>query len=344
MRSRLASVFRRVPPLAAAAILGFLALFAWGLSSPVGSSPDDDFHLASIWCGLGDREGLCEPGSDADSREVNRDLVVGSVCYAYAPEQSAACQGDDFGRDAETVVTERGNFSALYPPVFYGVTSLLVSEDIQLSTMLVRGFNALLFVGVVSGAYALLPGNRRGALIASSALAVVPLGMFLIPSTNPSAWAILSASTLWITLLGYFETRGPRKWGLAGLATVATVIGAGARADAAIYAVVAIGVACVLAFRPEKRFWLDSILAVLLTAVAAIFYLGASQSGAATTGLTGEPPTSLARWVGLFAANLVNVPDLWVGVFGRWGLGWLDTAMPAVVWVGDISFEMRAAA
>ena len=27
---------------------------AWSLASPAGSSPDDDFHLASIWCATGD--------------------------------------------------------------------------------------------------------------------------------------------------------------------------------------------------------------------------------------------------------------------------------------------------
>jgi len=336
VRSQIATALRRVPPAAAAALLGFVALVGWGLSSPVGSSPDDDFHLASIWCGLGERDGLCGPGTGDTSREVNRDLVVTSVCYAYDPEKSAGCQGDGFGEDPATrVVTERGNFAGLYPPVFYAVTSLFASQNLDVSTILVRGFNALLFIGLVGATYALLPRHRRNALIASAALTVVPLGMFLIPSTNPSSWAIASSATLWISLLGYFESTGPRKWGLAGIAALSTVIGAGARADAAIYSVVAIGVACFLAFRADKRFWRDTLLAVGLVVVAVAFYLGASQSGAATTGLTGTTPTSAAQWIGLFIANIVNVPDLWVGVFGHWGLGWLDTAMPAAVWVGS---------
>ena len=64
----------------------------------MGSSPDDDFHLASIWCGLGEREGLCEAGTGDDSREVNRDLVVGSVCYAYAPERSGPAKAPTSAR------------------------------------------------------------------------------------------------------------------------------------------------------------------------------------------------------------------------------------------------------
>jgi hypothetical protein len=29
---------------------------------------------------------------------------------------------------------------------------------------------------------------------------------------------------------------------------------------------------------------------------------------------------------------LLNLPDLWVGAFGTWGLGWLDTPLPSSVW------------
>src|SRR6218665_255797 len=37
-------------------LLLLLTFASWSLSSAVGSSPDDNFHLASIWCGLGDRD------------------------------------------------------------------------------------------------------------------------------------------------------------------------------------------------------------------------------------------------------------------------------------------------
>jgi hypothetical protein len=34
---------------------------------------------------------------------------------------------------------------------------------------------------------------------------------------------------------------------------------------------------------------------------------------------------------GLLAYNLLNVPSLWIGAFGGWALGWLDTPIPAAV-------------
>jgi len=35
----------------------------------------------------------------------------------------------------------------------------------------------------------------------------------------------------------------------------------------------------------------------------------------------------------LIVANLQMLPQLWIGALGSWGLGWLDTPMPALVWV-----------
>ena len=338
---------RGFPPLRAVAlvaVLGFLSLAAWAVSSPVGSSPDDDFHLASIWCGVGERTGLCEPGDSADEREVARDLVIDSVCYAYEPTASAACQGRDFGvRPDDTVSTPRGNFEALYPPLYYFVDGLFAGDDISVSVVAMRLFNSLLFVLLVTAAYLLLPSHRRGALLGGLVLTMVPLGMFIVASTNPSGWAVLSAALLWVTLLGYFESVGWRRVGLGAVATVAAVIGSGARADSAIWALVGIGVATFMAIRRERRFVVLMILPVVLAGVAVAFYLAASQAGATVTGLAGEPPRGPA-WIGLFLANLINVPQLWVGAVGGWGLGWLDTAMPHAVWVGTFGVLVGAVA
>ena len=322
-----------------------LAFFAWGLSSAVGSSPDDDFHLPSIWCGLGDREGLCEGTDDADEREVPRDLVIDAVCFAFVPEASADCQGDDFGvRPDDTVVTSRGNFAGLYPPVYYAVTGLAAGPDVSVSVIAVRFFTAVLYVGLVSAAFLLLPVHRRPALLAGVVLPIVPLGLFIVPSTNPSGWAILSAAVLWIAVVGFFESHGGRKAGLAVVATLATVVGAGARADAAIYAAIGLAGAVFLVARRDPAFLRDLILPAALLILSVALYLSASQSGAAMGGLGDAPPDGVAAWVGLFAFNLINVPSLWVGALGMWNLGWLDTPLPSAVWVGVLVVLVAAVA
>jgi hypothetical protein len=209
-----------------------------------------------------------------------------------------------------------------------------------------RLLNAALFVLLGVATYLLLPIRLRPALLTGLVLPMVPLGMFIIPSTNPSSWALLSAGVLWISVLGYYESTGRRRVGLAAVAAIATVLGGGARADAAVYAVIAIGIAGFLAFRRDRAFLLQSITPLALVIVSVLFYFSASQSGSALGGLEGAQhrPASISAWIALFVLNLANAPDLWVGVFGKWGLGWLDTAMPAAVWVGAFGILVGAIA
>jgi hypothetical protein len=320
-----------------APLLAFLSLAAWGLSSPPGATPDEDFHLVSIWCAGGTIDDVCAPGASAVERTVAVDLVNDAICYSGHPESSAACQGDDFGQNPdETESTDRGNFDGLYPPVFYSVMTHFASPDIETSVIVIRTVNAAFFVAVVTLLFFLLPERRRGTLLWGFLVTSVPLGMFLIPSLNPSSWAILSAGTLWLALLGFFETTGKRRIGLGVMAGVATLIGAGARADAAVYVGIAAVAVGILVFSRTRRFFLSALLPVALVVVAALFYLSSQQTEAASTGLsTGQGGSD---WKGMFATNLVNIPGLWAGIFAtpQWGLGWLDTRMPALVWVVGI--------
>lgn len=318
-------------------MLAAVSLFAWGLSSPVASSPDDDFHLASIWCAAGDREAICAAGEESNEREVPKDLVVDSVCFAYQPTTSGACQGADFGdKPDETVVTPRGNFDGLYPPVYYAVASVFVGGDIESSVLVVRFMNAIIYVGLVAATWLLLPLHRRPALLVAAALSLVPLGMFIVPSTNPSGWAVLSATVLALSLIGFLETTSRQRVGLGVIAVLAALIGAGARADAAVYNGIAIVIAVILTVRAKRAALLPLIVVFLLAVGSVIFYLSTRQSEATSEGLAPRGELGVGV-VGLALVNLVNIPNLWVGAFGHWGLGWLDTALPASVWVGTFT-------
>jgi hypothetical protein len=330
---------RRFVPIILIPILAFVSLVAWGFSSPVGSSPDDDFHLASIWCGSGDRADLCEPGARSDERILPKDLVVTAECFAARPELSGSCQGAHFGTHPNvTVSTDRGNFAGLYPPLYYATMSIFAGRNIDVSVLAIRIFASLLFVGLLTGLYFLLPVARRSTMVWAAVLTTIPLGLFVIASTNPSGWAVLSAATLWVALLGYFETSGWRKIGLGAFATLSTVIGAGARADAAVFAGVAIVAVLIITTRRTREFLLSAILPLALISVALLFYFSTRQSDVTTGGLNGKGgPETLVQWVALFLRNLVKVPDLFVGVFGAGKLGWLDTSLPPLVWVLSFS-------
>lgn len=323
-----------------APILALLALLSWGFSSPVGSSPDDDFHLASIWCGGASLSHTCASGSEPQERTVPTDLLITAVCFAYSANTSGACQGHDFGMDPGKVSTsDRVNASGLYPPVFYFVMSVFAGPNVDVSVLAIRIFNSLLFVGTITLLWLLLPLRRRLSLVVAVVVTSVPLAMSIIPSTNPSSWAILSAATLWISLVGYFESSGRRKVALGVFAAIVALMGAGARSDAAVYTGLAVVVAIIMTARLDRRYLMSALLGVAIIALAAFFYLSGSQSSIASTGFSGEGahPSKLGV-LALFGTNTLLVPGLWSGIFGLggWQLGWLDTPVPAVAGIAAL--------
>ncbi|WP_250442543.1 DUF2142 domain-containing protein, partial [Actinotalea sp. C106] len=319
---------RRLRPLAMpfGALLLLAALASWALASPVGSSPDEDYHLVSIWCGGGIDEGVCEEGAGPDDRRV-AEALVDSSCYAFDADQSASCQEDVTSLAAqEQVLTQRGNFTGSYPPVFYAVMNLVAGDDLSRSVIAMRLVNAVLFVVLGAAAYALSsPGLRRG-LVGGVVVTIVPLGMFIVPSLNPSSWAVISAALLFVSLVGFMTAPGVRRvLGHGGLAAVAVVLGAGARADSAMYATLAVCAALACTVRWRRESLLRAGYPLLLGVAAAASYLSSGQSDA-VTGVAPRPLTGA-----LAVGTMLDVPDLWVGALGGWGLGWLDTAMPPLV-------------
>ena len=231
----LRGLLRRLRPIHFAPLVAFLALAAWAFASPIGAGPDDDYHLVSIWCANGGSE-QCAPGSQPDTRIVSSGFAE-VFCYVQRAEVSAACQDPAWPTWTEGgFETGRGNFYGEYPPVYYSVMRLFAGPDLQASALTMRLVNAALFVGLATALAAMLPATRRRGLLWGWLIALVPLGMFLIPSNNPSGWAITGVGTAFLALLGWFETTGRRRWALGALYLVGMVMAAGSRGDAAVYA------------------------------------------------------------------------------------------------------------
>lgn len=310
-------------------VVGLLALatafVAWALSSPVGASPDEDYHLASIWCGQGAREGLCEPGGAADTREVQRRLIA-SPCFAFKPAESAACQWPIMTGDTELVDTDRGNFDGSYPPAFYFTMSFFAGDQVADSVIVMRVVNGLLALLLLGAVWVASTSGLRRGLVGATAVTLVPLGMFLLPSINPSSWALLSAIALPVAALGYLTTDDRRRrWVHGALAAVALLVGAGARADSAIYGALAIGLAGIVTLRFSWAHVRRLVYPAFLVLVALVLFSTTGQSES----ISGSGETTLS--FGAFVRLMGDVPSLWTGALGGWGLGWLDTYLPAIV-------------
>lgn len=312
-------------------LFALLTLCAWSFASPVGSSPDDDFHLASIWCGIGERTGLCElPDEAANAAPTSRMVpaaLINSPCFAFKPEQDAGCWDPAV---QELALVERANVDNLYPRLFYGTASLFASTDPQLSVIAIRLANSAFAVAFLTAVCFALPRSVRPALLISVIATAIPLGVFIYASTNPSSWAMLSAATVWTSLYGATRATGRRRWLLCALALIGAVLGAGARADAAIFAVYGVALALVLGVRGLRSQIWPLVTGVLICIVSGAFYLGARQGGAAFGGLENAPN---ALTLPQHISNLLELPSLWTGALGQSSLGWFDTRMPAAVWV-----------
>lgn len=312
-----------------------ICLLSWAFASPLGSTPDEDYHLASIWCGQGERDGLCEYSTEkAGDIIVPASTVEAANCFAFHPELSANCP---IKPASETTVTGRSNADGGYPPVFYWVMGAFAGPNLVLSVLLMRIFNSVLFVGMLLTTFLLSSKSLRVPLLWGIAITVVPLGMFLIPSVNPSSWALISATVLWASLTGFFNAKSNKqRTSLGIIAGLATLIGAGARSDAAVYSGIAVVVAIILSWKKVSEHRLMLLLPVGIVIVALAFFFSGGQSSVVAPDGSAATNASIGV-VALAFANLALLPQLWTGVLGTWGLGWLDTTMPGIVWVTSVA-------
>lgn len=318
----------------------------WALSSPPGSSPDDNYHQTTIWC-VG-----ASSSSSADScrvvgtsettggRVVKVPALVGNPnCYAFAPAESGACQRALTGERVTTEAVDGGS----YPGGFYRVMHLLVRDSIPESIVAMRVVNVTL-AALLLGAVALVTtaGVRR--LMALTLTPVlIPLGWFVLASVNPSSWALSGLTGYGFALHTLLLVTTLRRRVAAGvLAVVALAMALSARGDAPVYAGVITVALCVLHWRTlgaEKRLL---VIPALVGAVCVWRVLVAAQV-ASIAGASAETERTLSEVV---PNLLVEFPALFSGMFGyAFGLGWLDTpvnsvtAFPVVLIVGFLGLS-----
>ena len=307
-------------------VSAIMTLGAWAFASPIGSTPDDDYHLVSIWCGQGFRDGICEEGSEPREVVVRETLMEYSFCYAGEPDETGGCEQSD-----AFAPTTRSN-AGENPRVFYWVMSWFASDDLTASIISIRFFNSILIVLGFAAVIFALPRHLRRIPVVSAVSVALPLGLFILPSTNPSAWGVYAVILFFSALLGFVTVKDRRsRWILGPIALATLLMSAGSRPDSALYTLVAIAAVIIITFTRKMITPVNISIASALLLMGAIFLFGSANTSATLTGAPGGGLTTFTG--GQLYANIINLPTLWVGGFGVWGLGWLDTAMSPIVWV-----------
>lgn len=313
-----------------------LTLLGWALASPVGASPDEDFHLTSTWCASGGQESICESTNSPATRLVSESLTE-VACFKFEPEEGARCQADSqLFNTPQLSETSRGNFHGTYPDLFYSTMHMFASPNIQVSVITMRIFNAILFAATVTALWIFLPRTMRNSLYFSLALTVIPLGLFLIPSVNPSSWAITGVFAAFFGAAGALQQTNRKViFPLIALALIGLLLAGGARWDGLIYSLIAVSAAFILSKRfriPRGIFWISGGIAAVLLAL--ILMLGGLDLTSQLAGYAGSAENADGRgFLGLLAYNIANLTELWAGFSGENGLGWLDTPLPPTAWM-----------
>ena len=306
---------------------------AWSLASPAGGSPDDDFHLASIWCATGDT-GVCRRTGVEVRPRVERVLVLpalgpGLVCFALQPERSAACQ-DEAPHDGG-LEPSRAN-DGLYPGGFYRFMSLFATRNVDRSVLVMRMVSWALSIALLLVAWLLARPALRAPLALAALTSLVPLGVYLFASNNPSGVAVAGIAAYWVTALTFLEGEGERstarKLALVGVMLAGVVVALVSRSDAGLYVAVASVAAWLSAGGHRVAFRRRSLV---LAAIACVG-IAATLAGRENEHWAGELGTNeqQARTAAVFEA-ILDLPNRALGALGLGPLGALDTPMPAIV-------------
>ena len=278
------------------AVVGFIAaaivLAGWLLASPPGSSPDDEYHLTSIWCSRGFVDGVCLENAGAQSwdRKTLVPFPVARIaCFAYEPSVSAACTKDILSTDPNQFTPGiGGNVDGERAQLYYWTMHVFVSDDFPAAMARIRITNALLTLAMLAGTLVFAPMPIRRSVALTWLIATLPLGLFLLTSLNTTSWGLIGLGTLWANLLSALT--GTERWqrlGATALAIIGGTMALGSRTEALGHTVVilaAVGTLLLLSYRttdgpslPDSRPRATLLTRVAVSAVAPSRASDASQ-------------------------------------------------------------------
>lgn len=315
--------------IAAVAVMGGLGtVFAWSVSSPAGSSPDEDFHIASIWCPtpLGE---YCDTqvGDDGDTDVSIPKQAAYAACFAFHPDTSAQC----------TLQIKDGSFwtsrvdDGQYPGGFYDVMHIMTGSDVYTSILIMRivnGVAAILLLGTIA---LFLPRSGQRLMAYATLPVCIPMMIYIVCSINPSSWAVTGVATAWFGMYAFFVGTSRVRMIVPGIITLlGATMASMARTDAGSYLVLgAIAIAILKSSSIRQKLW-KAALPAAVAIIGVIGFLSGGQSGAISGGMM--PGTMGNQY--LLENNLLNIPRLLIDyTAGFIGLNWVDTVMPPIVWV-----------
>jgi hypothetical protein len=320
----------------------FTLLVAWGLSSPPGSTPDDDYHTISILCADSDNEfcQILETDPDGNPIKAIVPLRAANNCFFTSfPSKDGSCISQQSGLKAETTRISIDHVIGFY----YTVMNRFLGSDYETSIRDMRIFNAfifsaLLFLALLTG----VPRIRRGVVLLVLT-ALIPLAAFFVPSINPTSWAITGVVFCWVFLYSLIQLVRPSRnwWRIAGASCglfLSLVVALGGRKDPQIYLIV-IFIATIILMWPRFSTKIKWLLVAMTGVIGTAGYVIQADR------IAGVTPVIYKSFFnpGILVESLVELPSVIAGTIGSsaplfrninffyYGIGWHEVQMPASV-------------
>ncbi|MEP7112242.1 MAG: DUF2142 domain-containing protein [Ilumatobacteraceae bacterium] len=302
-------------------------LCTWVFGVPRYGAPDEIAHTTKAY-GTAHGETIGSPVPDNSPLiryfDVPAEMISGDACFAFHPEVNASC--------AITVKDPRiisyATTAGTYPPEYYavvgGIARLLRTERSVASYRLI---SALVGAALLTLALWLLrrAAGRKAAL---ALIALNPMTIFIIASTNPASTELAGTLLLWAyvaAMLTGERVAGRRQLLLASTIGAAVVL---VRPVALPWVVIALGTFLLLERRPlttDRRSSMRLLLGCSAPLAVAVV-LSAMWSRYAGVTLTDDKYVVSDSTVAIFRVGVGRTSELFRQAFGE--LGWLDTQLP----------------
>ena len=324
------------------ALLLFMTLAAWAMSSALGSSNDEDFILTSMWCGTSESIGAtpyCQPDPNRPGFMIVPGLVTApDLCLHISVSGhrgSAACQE---GVRNEVFLTDHYNKGG-YPKTYPDVMRNFVSADVEKSVVQMRLFNSLLAALILILAFSINLRPFNDAHL-TWMIVIIPGAAHFIGSVHNSSWTLTGTTCFVFAFMSVLNNRNvPKLWIPALLVALFAVWLTISSRPEGKYALIFLAMVLLISEFPPKGLKLSKkslLIAGATLAIATFVYQRTNYWGQVNIFNDQRimPEKEFPHTANdLLLNNFLQLPDLFLSYFGSLGIGWSSVRMGSMVWL-----------
>jgi hypothetical protein len=317
----------------------FFALVSFfSVTTPVFAGPDDDYHLASIWCADGQNSKMCSDFTNDEYTtygKIPADLSGLLSCKSRDISVSLNCENHAKFGTASFIRINDGS----YPNIFYKFFNLFVFQDSLNSIVIMRLINSFIIFLSICFAIALLPVRSSSKIFQSIFLFLVPFPLFLMGTNNPQSWSVILIIPVYFIFSSILIDSNSQKRKILILQILFLLITffmiIGSRGDGVYLILFLIVIVCLanLKHLDKSRIVIVGFLIFATFLLNRIFGPRKFSLGVSNMESEGRPFT---------LHNILELPGFLLGIFGAKGdsgylsLGSYDLPLPSISWVAIV--------